>query len=126
MKKLPEYILWLEKKNLAMKPGDKEYGLADCFQKAIKRVKFGQRKPQLSDFIPCNSKGEPMEKPESDGAEMIFGKVSYSAEWDEYQEALDACIFDGWGIGTLTKFLITDIYKIGRIEKGKLILDSHF
>ena len=112
-----------------MKPGDKEYGLADCFQKAIKRVKFGQRKPQLSDFIPCNSKGEPMEKPihkcQTNScmcSELTL--LNYFTRSNRYQKALDKIMIGNcdWN-GTVLSGKANDSdleYVIGEIDsKGE-------
>ena len=43
---------------------------------------------ELGQFIPCNSKGEPMEKPREEDGEP--GKKM------EYQKALDKVLFEGW------------------------------
>lgn len=99
IKTLPEYLLWLEEMNLAMKPGDKEYGLADCFQKAIKRVKFGQLKPQLGDFIPTDDDGEPLAKKVISVKKYKKG-LAMSGDAledlvDEYEDALEDVLFEG-------------------------------
>ena len=56
-------------------------------------IKFNAQKLALWMFVPCNSKGEPMDKIKliggmRKGIDDVFQK--------EYQKALDVCIFEGW------------------------------
>lgn len=78
---------------------------ADCatgiiyFEQAIKEydkyINFTAQELALWMFVPCNSKGEPMDKIKliggmRKGIDDVFQK--------DYQKALDACIFEGWEI----------------------------
>lgn len=47
----------------------------------------------LSMFIPCNEKGEPMEKPIIGESSLDSSSIPYS---DQYQKALDKVLFEGW------------------------------
>jgi len=52
----------------------------------------------LSQFIPCNEKGEPMEKPESfeDWQKSKGIRPTHVKSCREYQKALDKVLFEGW------------------------------
>lgn len=82
------------------------------FEQAVKEydkyIVFTSQKLALSQFVPCDSKGEPMEKPEKPMGYDVWKKgnggadgiacVNYQNDLQEYQKALDACIFEGWEI----------------------------
>ena len=57
-----------------------------------KRVLFGKRQPQLSDFVPCGEDGLPIEKP----SEHLENRSLYYQELEAYQQALDKVLFKGW------------------------------
>jgi len=70
-----------------------------------KYVKFTAQKLSLWMFVPCNSKGEPMEKPEHrcQTNSCMCSQITltkYSIRQREYEKALDACIFEGWEKGS--------------------------
>ena len=94
-----DYHKFLRNKNLSIKPGDIEYGTVDCFNKSATHYDFLKSPPKLGDFVPTNEDGEVMEKPEeppkirdvmSHANQMMYGL------WDEYQSALDRCLWKGW------------------------------
>ena len=66
--------------------------LAESFHKF---EQFTAQKLALWMFVPCNSKGEPMEKPTG-----VIKDVDIYAK--QYEKALDACIFEGWEIKDMT------------------------
>jgi len=59
-----------------------------------KRVLFGKRQPQLSDFVPCGEDGLPIEKP----SEHLENRSLYYQELEAYQKALDKVLFKGFEI----------------------------
>jgi len=56
----------------------------------------------LSQFIPCNEKEEPMEKPNGFEQWSIYGAEPQSNKilksYQEYQKVLDKVLFEGWAV----------------------------
>ena len=87
-KNMMDYQDFLQKKNLAMKPGDMLYGKSYCFDKANTHLAFLDSEPKLGDFVPTNEKGEVMEKLSKIAS---FGKF-------EFQEAQSRVLWKGWRV----------------------------
>lgn len=98
-KNMIEYQDFLQKKNLAMKPGDMLYGKSYCFDKANVHKDFLKSQPKLGDFIPTNEEGEVMESPsrwEAWEGGVLNLPLLTRCECEPYQEALDRRLWDGW------------------------------
>lgn len=73
----------------------------DSYKGYFEKLDFLYKAPQLGDFVPVNSKGEPMEKPETFQNDYNGNSVERDLEKDlreEYQKALDNVLFKGWEI----------------------------
>ena len=100
-KNMMDYQSFLQKKNLAMRPGDMLYGKSYCFDKANVQYDFLKSQPKLGDFVPTNEKGEVMEEPES-----LKGYYECDLDWTdseklarkEYQSALDRVLWKNWEV----------------------------
>ena len=107
MKKLPsmtEYVMWLfsqDIKDIILEEKSwreiRLYQIRDYAQLLQVPLSLGQ-------FIPCDSKGNPIEKPEHKNP----GHSTFEMhQVQEYQEAVDSCIFEGWVIGS-NGFLVNE------------------
>ena len=86
---MTEYVAYLHEKNTQMQPGDKFYGMANCFDKAVIYGILLERPLELGMFIPCKD-GEPLEKPSADI------NISAINDREQYQKALESVLFEGW------------------------------
>ena len=61
-------------------------------------INFTAQTLNLGQFIPTNSKGEPMEKPKLPGDSIMeeISREKYPERLREYQEAVDKVMFEGW------------------------------
>lgn len=67
--------------------------------------------PQLSDFVPCNKEGDPLNEPK----EWVSNIKAEKEEFDEYQKALDAVKFKGYSY---------QVKMFGK-SKSETVRDSH-
>ena len=94
--------------------------LAESFHKF---EQFTAQELALWMFVPCNSKGEPMQKPEDfyewcSDFQYLRGEKetkTWKSKCEKYQKALDACIFEGWEY-TISDRLFKDHYYIHILE----------
>lgn len=72
-----------------------------------KRVLFGKRQPQLSDFVACGEDGLPIKPYIKTEAEIFADDNSHcrviSKEEIAYQKALDKVLFKGWKVENKSK-----------------------
>ncbi len=66
-------------------------------------INLFEKSLELGQFIPCDSKGEPLKKPRQKHNYIQGVEMEVSKEWEEYQKALDKVLFEGWVLenGTL-------------------------
>lgn len=96
MKKLPsmtEYVMWLfsqDIKDIILE--EKSWREIRLYQ-ILDYAQLLQYPLSLGQFIPCDSKGNPIEKPEHKNP----GHSTFEMhQVQEYQEAVDRVIFEGW------------------------------
>lgn len=103
---MTEYVIQLsEKEKGSTGESSPKYLQAHYYHKIASYATLLQRKLELSMFIPCDSKGEPMEEP----TDMYQGDQYYGALMDEYQKALATCIFEGGEIKTENEHIFGDV-----------------
>jgi len=81
-------------------------------------VKLNESEPKIWHFIPCNSKGEPMEEPESLTEFYETNPEGMEAEKrarEEWEEALKRTKFKGWSLGTGGYLVNQFANSIGRV-----------
>lgn len=89
-----EYVLWIFKQDIKDMILEGQSWRNIILYKIRDHANLMIRKPQLGDFVPCNSKGEPMEEWKGNTQSRNIER-EYRAE---YQKALDNVLFKGWEI----------------------------
>ena len=110
-KNMIEYQDFLQKKNLAMKPGDMLYGKSYCFDKANVHKDFLKSQPKLGDFIPTNEEGEVMKEPTHPESDNGLKILNWHKDMLDYNEALDRVLWKGWEVSHNSNFSISIINK---------------
>lgn len=94
--------------DLSKQWSDNKLDSHEVVERYCEYIHFTAQKLALWMFVPCNSKGEPMEKPELNKViQQVGDKLAPSRYADldrEYQKALDACIFEGCILKNMTGY----------------------
>jgi hypothetical protein len=92
-------------------------------RKVLKFVRFLALKLQLWMFIPCNSKGEPLEEPFDYGIYkhgIRGGNEEWNNQCQEYQKAKDRCLFKGFEISPSKHNIVIGNERIKLVYNTKL------